>query len=121
MRELTDERLSSKADAGCINQEVENNAERQHFGQASSPDRNRRRQRLAGFRRRGGDRSERAGGGRDTLRQPRLARHGVGAGYPLRASCSQPLGGGGPGLRGARGGGKSPTTRGKPVWRAGKH
>ncbi|TMB78739.1 MAG: hypothetical protein E6J46_05150 [Chloroflexi bacterium] len=29
MRELTDERSSSQADAGCINQEVENNAERQ--------------------------------------------------------------------------------------------
>src|SRR5947209_17943975 len=85
MRELTDERSSSQADAGCINQEVENNAERQHFGQASSPDRNRRRQRLAGFRRRGGNRGERAGGGRDTLRQPRLERHGVGAGYRLRS------------------------------------
>src|SRR5207248_1215583 len=94
MRELTDERSSSQADAGCINQEVENNAERQHFGQASSPDRNRRRQRLAGFRRRGGNRSERAGGGRDTLRQPRLERHGVGAGYRLRADRSQPVGGG---------------------------
>src|SRR5207237_4264929 len=94
MRELTDERSSSQADAGCINQEVENNAERQHFGQASSPDRNRRRQRLAGFRRRGGNRSERAGGGRDTLRQPRLERHRVGAGYRLRADRSQPVGGG---------------------------